>query len=302
MAATAKLKAAQVGANTAIRGYGMLQAIEVLRKIDFPVIEIHSMGKLDPVPGENPGFVFNEITDEQKASIRAALKGFPHVTSHLPYTGQDYFARDETVAAAAVKVVDMAIEGSAYFGVEVAVLHPKSGGGQTLESQWPIMIERIRRWGDLARSHNMRIALETGYPSSIKNYVRLIQEIDHPAVGATIDVGHQSKYAELIARVRSADRGTPAGIRAYNDTTLAIVEALGAKAFHFHIHDIEPATWAEHKPLGTGFVDYQRLFALLNKINYTGYLIFEIGGDAAKMEGYLRDGKEQIEAAIAQAG
>jgi len=299
--ATAKLKAAQIGANTAFAGYGIVQAIELLRKIDFPIIEIHSMGKPGPTPDVNPGFIFNELTAGQKASIRSALKGVPHVTSHLPYTGQDYFAKDGAVAAAAGKVVDMAIEGSAYFGAEIAVLHPKSTSGQTLESQWPIMIERIRRWGDLAKSHNMRIALETGYPPSIKDYVRLIQEIDHPAVGATIDVGHQSKYAELVARVRPEDRGTPAGIRAYNDTTLAIVEALGPKAIHFHIHDIEPATWAEHKPLGTGFVDYQRLFALLNKINYTGYLIFEIGGDAAKKEGYLRDGKKQIEAILARA-
>ncbi len=300
-AATAKVKAAQIGANTAIRGYSFAEAIALLKRIGFPIMEIHPMGKPGATPGEFPGFVFDQLTTQQKASMKTALKGVPHVTAHLPYTGHDYFGKNEAVAEAAVKAVDTAVEGSAYFGAELCVLHPKAGGGQTLESQWPAMIKRIRRWGDIAEKHKIKIALETGYPPSIKEYVRLIKEIDHPAVGATIDVGHQSKYAELVAKVRPEERGTPAGIRAYNDTTLAITEALGPKTFHFHIHDIEPATWAEHRPLGTGFVDYPRLFALLNKIDYTGYLIFEISGEPGQLEGYLRDGKKQIEATLARA-
>ena len=296
----ARLHPAQIGANTAIKGYTLEQAIKLLRKLGFPVIEIHPMGKPEATPGQFPGFTFDQLTAQEKASIKAALAGVPHVTSHLPYSGLDYFANDKAVAEAAVKVVDTALEGSAYFGAELSVIHPKPGAGQTLESQWPVMLERFRRWGDLARRRNIRLALETGYPASIKDYVRLIKEINHPAVGATIDVGHQSKYAELLAKApRPEDRGTAAGIRAYNDTTLAIVEALGPKVFHFHIHDIEPATWAEHRPLGLGFVDYPRLFALLNKIGFTGYLIFEIGGEPEKMEGYLRDGKQQIEATLA---
>jgi sugar phosphate isomerase/epimerase len=299
-AAAAKVKASQIGANTAIKGYSFVQAVDLLKKIGFPIIEIHPMGKPGATPGEFPGFTFDKLTEQEKAAMKAALKGVPHITAHLPYTGHDYFAKDEAVAEAAVKVVDTALEGSAYFGAEVCVFHPKPGGGQTLESQWPVMLQRIRRWGDLAKRHNIRIALETGYPPSIKDYIRLIKEVDHPAVGATIDVGHQSKYAELVAKVRPEDRGTPAGIRAYNDTTLAITEALGPKAFHFHIHDIEPATWAEHKPLGLGFVDYPRLFALLNKINFSGYLVFEIGGEPSKIEGYLRDGKKRIETLLTQ--
>jgi sugar phosphate isomerase/epimerase len=129
----------------------------------------------------------------------------------------------------------------------------------------------------------------------VAGFVRLVKEIDHPAVGATIDVGHQSRYAELVARVKPEERGTPAGIRAYNDTTLALVEGLGPKAFHLHVHDIDPATWQEHRPLGTGFVDYARLFALLDRMKFGGYLIFEIAGKAEEMERHLRDGKKTLE-------
>lgn len=101
-----------------------------------------------------------------------------------------------------------------------------------------------------------------------------------------------------MAKVRPEDRATPHGIKAYNDTTLAIIEGLGAKTFHIHVHDIDPATWREHLPLGTDFVDYKRLLALLNRMDYRGYLIFEIGGKPEEMEHHLRDGKVRLEAML----
>ncbi|MBS1827760.1 MAG: sugar phosphate isomerase/epimerase [Acidobacteria bacterium] len=293
-AAGMRLDGRQLGANTAITGYSFAQAVRLLREIDFPVIEIQAMGVPEATAGAYPGFRFAELSGTQKAAMKGLLKGVPHITSHLPYTGLEYFAKDRALAAAAVRVVDEAIDGSAYFGAEMAVLHPKPGKGFTDEEQWPQMLEQIRKWGDRARKHGMKIALETGYPASVADFVRLIREVDHPFVGATIDVGHQGRYKELVAKIPADKRGTAEGIRAYNDTTLAIIEGLGAKTFHFHIHDIEPETWKEHKPLGTGFVDYERLYGLLGRMGYKGYFIFEIGGDAAKMEGYLRDGKSRM--------
>ncbi|MFN7934246.1 MAG: sugar phosphate isomerase/epimerase family protein [Bryobacteraceae bacterium] len=293
-AAGMRLQAKQLGANTAITGYSFEQAVRLLKEIGFPVIEIQAMGVPEATAGAFPGFRFGELSGAQKTAMKSLLKGVPHITSHLPYTGLEYFARDKEVAAAAVRVVDEAIDGSAYFGAKMAVLHPKQGKGFTDEEQWAPMVEQIRKWGDRARGLGMKIGLETGYPASVTDFVRLIREVDHPFVGATIDVGHQGRYKELVAKVPPEKRGTAEGIRAYNDTTLAIIEGLGAKTFHFHIHDIEPETWKEHKPLGTGFVDYERLYALLERIGYKGYFIFEIGGDAAKMEGYLRDGKSRM--------
>ena len=112
-----------------------------------------------------------------------------------------------------------------------------------------MLISNFRRWGDIARDHGFRLSIETGYPASVRDFVRLIHEIEHEYVGATIDVGHQKDYAELVARVKPHDRGTPEGIRAYNDVTHEIIDQLGPKVFHMHVHDIEPGTWAEHKPL-----------------------------------------------------
>ena len=80
--------------------------------------------------------------------------------------------------------------------------------------------------------------------------MRLVKEIDHESVGATVDVGHQKNYAELTARVQPEEKGTPAGIRAYNDVTHMIIDELGSKIFHMHVHDIEPRHLGRAQTLG----------------------------------------------------
>lgn len=283
-----------VGANTAITGYDFFEAVALLRRLGFPVIEIHAMGKLGPVPGAFPGYRFDELGEAEKARVRKALEGVPRITAHLPYTDLEYFSADAKVAVAARRVIDIAIEGSAYFGAVIGVFHPKPGPGFTPEQEWPVMIEHCRRWGDLARQRGMKLALETGFPKSAKQFVQLIREIDHPAVGATLDVGHQSQYAEL-AGIAAADRGTPAAIRAYNDLNLRIVDGLGPKLLHLHVHDIDPNTWKEHRPMSTGFIDYPRLIGKLRENRFSGSLVLELAATAEEMPALLRQAKKVFE-------
>ena len=185
-------------------------------------------------------------------------------------------------------------------GAELATIHVQRSAHLSLQDTWPMLISNFRRWGDMARDFGLRLAVETGYPESVADFTRLIREIDHAQVGATIDVGHQKNYAELVARVRPEDKGTPAGIKAYNDVTHEIIDSLGPKIFHFHVHDIEPDTWAEHKPLVHGFVDYPRLIAKLRQIEYEGLLVFEIGGAVEDLPDYFSDAKAKLEAFIAE--
>ncbi len=288
--------ASAVGANTAITGYGLFDAIALLHKLGFPSIEIHTMGEPEAIPGQFPGFQFDRLSGEMKRRIREVLKPFREVTAHLPYHELHYFSRNGPISEFSVRQVEIAIEGAAYFGATVAVLHPMVQTGYSAQEGWQVMLRAIRRWGDQAGRHKVRLAVETGYPKSVRDFVRLVKEVNHPWVGATIDVGHQAEYEELVRRVKPSERGTPEGIRAYNDTTISIIEQLGEKIFHLHVHDIDPPTWKEHRPLGTGFVDYPRLITTLRRINYRGVLMLEIGGAADKMPGYLADAKQRLEA------
>ncbi len=149
--------------------------------------------------------------------------------------------------------------------------------------------------GRFGKTGGFRLALETGYPTSVDDFVRLIHEVDHDCVGAAIDVGHQGRFEELANKVKPEDRGTPEGIKAYNDLNIELVDRLGSKLIHFHIHDIEPSTWREHQPLIYGFIDYARLIQRLRETMYEGVLVFEIGGPAAEMPTYLKDAKRKLE-------
>ncbi len=291
----------KIGANTAIEGYGLIPAIHTVRELGFTAIEIHPMGVPEPRAQKFPGFEFDKLDSAQRREIRKALEGFQSVTTHLPYTGLDYMSASGNVRESAVRTVETAMEATAFFGATIAVLHPQPLPDGTLDATWRSYLDRFRRWGDGARKLGFRIALETGYPRSVRDYVRLVKEIDHDSVGSTIDVGHQSRYAELVARVKPEEKSAPAGIKAYNETTFAIVEELGPKVFHFHVHDIDPATWKEHQPLSTGFVDYPRLFQVLRRINYQGMLILEISGPGTKMKKLLADNKRQLEALVSKA-
>ena len=299
-----------LGANTAVTGYGLLEAIRLVERLGFKTIEVQNLdGVPAPTPGQFPGFRMQEASDEVKAQIKEALSGFQYITTHLPYKGLEYTAPDGEAARAGVRTLESALDATALLGAKIGVIHPKparrlglartavqeTGKQYSLQEIWPVMIKRFRRWGDIAQQGGFRLALETGYPLSVADFVRLIREIDHEHVGAAIDVGHQGRYRELTARVRPEERGTPFGIRAYNDTNMELIDRLGEKLIHFHIHDIEPKSWREHKPLIHGFIDYPRLIAKLRETKYSGVLVFEIGGQPEEMPNYLTDAKRLLE-------
>ncbi|MBK5293957.1 MAG: sugar phosphate isomerase/epimerase [Acidobacteriia bacterium] len=177
--------------------------------------------------------------------------------------------------------MEVELDGAGYFGATLAVVHPIAPTGYQEEEGRKVMLKRFHHWGEMAQKRKIQLALETGYPRSVRAFVALVKDVNHPWVGATLDVGHQS--------------GAPEGIRAYNDTNIALVEQLREKLFHLHVHDIDPATWKEHKPFGTGFIDYPRLITKLREVGYGGMPMLEICAPASEMRGHLELAKKRLE-------
>ena len=298
LAAGRGLDPAVIGANPYYPGYDLYRSIAILHGLGFQTIELHPMGSPDARPGMPPGFEFDRMTDADKQRLKDSLQPFRYVSTHLPWVDTPYFSPFEPSHEYGVRRIETALEASAFVGAEIANIHVQRSAHISLEAAWPILVRTFRRWGDQAESLGMRLAIETGYPESVREFVSLIRDVGHSHVGATIDVGHQKNYAELTARVKPEDKGTPEGIRAYNDVTLQIIDELGPKVFHMHVHDIEPDTWAEHKPLVHGFVDYPRLLAKLREIDYQGLLVFEIGGPVDELTGFFRDAKAKLEGSL----
>lgn len=302
MAAERGLNPAVIGANPYYPGWDLYRSIGILHWLGFYTIELHPMGSPGAIPGMPPGFEFDRMSAQEKEKLKNALQPFRYVSTHLPWVDTPYFSPFEPSHEYGVRRIDTALEASAFVGAEVANIHVQRSAHISLEDAWPMLVRTFRLWGDKARDLGLRLAIETGYPESVREFVKLIRDIDHDHVGATIDVGHQKNYAELTARVKPEERGTPEGIRAYNDVTLQIIDELGSKTFHMHVHDIEPDTWAEHKPLVHGFVDYPRLIAKLREVDYQGLLVFEIGGDVDELTDFFRDAKAKLEQYLDESG
>ena len=74
-----------IGSYTSIPGYGLDQAIELIRQLGFQTIEMHPMGVAEPRPGLSPGFQFDRLSEEERRKIKSAVAGFRHVSTHLPF-------------------------------------------------------------------------------------------------------------------------------------------------------------------------------------------------------------------------
>ena len=321
----AALDNAVIGTNV-IGGLGFYESIETLRKLGFRSVEIHPMGVLRATPSHIAGFDFDRLTENEKQQIRGALKGFQHISFHLPYVEMHPFSHFPPIAEFSNRQLETAMEAVSFFGAELANAHVGRSEDRPWEEVWPEIVQRFRQWGDLAAKGRFRLTIETGAgsPLSVHEFVRLIKEIDHPWVGCTVDVGHEVAYEDFLTRVtpadpaataglptygqflrrtKPADRGTAMILRTYNDVIHMIIDQLGDKIFHLHVHDVDPRTWTDHHPIGTGVFDFPRLISKLNRMQYKGLLILEINPAyaAPDMVSCLADSKQRLERFLAQA-
>lgn len=283
----------RVGCNTAIKGFGLYQAIDALERIGFGTIEIHPFGKPEPTPGQIPGFRFDQMARSDREKLKRRLSAFRHRTIHLPFSGLTVISTDPLRQQQGRKAIEVAMDAAEYFECEVAVIHCLPPQGVSLDQAWQQLVALYRQWGERSAAGGYKLAVETGYPGSVARFLDFVREIDHPNVGATIDVGHQIRYAEFRARYPEKPPASPEAYRAYNDVIQLLVEGLGQRLFHLHVHDIDPSLWREHRPIGFGVIDYPRLFRLLQQHQYPGYLVLEVEGAGEELVTELADNREK---------
>jgi len=124
--------------------------------------------------------------------------------------------------------------------------------------QWKIAIENCRRLGDYAADLDVQIALELEpFPLSLLNsvdsMVRFIDDCDHEAVRANIDVSHLQ-----LAGVGAEELGR-----------------LQGKAIHVHISDCDGKVHGDLPP-GRGVVDFAPYLAEIHKLDIDGAVSIEL--------------------------
>lgn len=266
----------QLTASTAcLAGHSFSDSLQAIRKLGFDGVEILTFTGAKHSVGDIPGVVVAQLTTSEKRSLRGTVERFRFVTTHLPFHGLYPAAQDAVARRTAQERILQAVEDSGFWGASVATAHAAVEPGQTLDSAKGELVAFFRRVGDAAARQNVRIGIETGWPNTVESYLALLREIAHEHVGATVDTGHIRSYRSDIG-VTDEERPSPNGIQRYNDVLLQIVNGLGPKLFHFHFDDVRPADWRDHRQLGTGIVNWNRLLTRLSAISYSGTFALEL--------------------------
>lgn len=261
----------KIGPNLAsLANYTLRDALNITAELGFETVEIAAYTNATHSQGYVPGFWFDELSGEERGRLRRMVSSFSHLGIHAPFVGYPLFACDEWIEKESRRRVRVAIDATAFLDGSLTVIHANPRPNRQLHEYWDEMIQVFREIGDYAMAYGVRVGIETGFPDTVENFVRLIEEIDHDYVGATLDVGHLLTYID-----RETLSVNPRVI--YNDLLLRVVRLLGEadKLFHIHLHDVREKDLLDHRALGSGIIDFPRLFKALMDLNYDGLLIFE---------------------------
>lgn len=129
--------------------------------------------------------------------------------------------------------------------------------GITPEASMELLKESLRELLPTAESHAVRLGVE--YEPGLliercRDLAALLDELDSPFLGANLDLGH--------SRVLGEDPET-------------VLQALRGRVFHVHLEDIAGGRHYHLIP-GEGDMDFERLFRLLERHRYDGFVTIEL--------------------------
>lgn len=245
-----------------LAGYELFSALGKAKELGFQsVMSLPGGPNTRHSLGEFPTFGFYEESLQYREQLKNILKSFKFISIHQAWD-MDW-----------KRWFDCAD----YFGAKIVTAHlPNLGTVLQPDDRRQKQITYFREMGDYARGEGIRIGVENS-GGGYDEYVGLIKSIDHPAVGATIDVGHCAYFTEVSS---IADLGKRS--KTVNQVLCRLVEDLGEKLYHFHVHNVRKDDWRDHRSVAEGVIDFRHLFAVLKNVGYSG--LFDIELEETKME------------------
>jgi sugar phosphate isomerase/epimerase len=152
--------------------------------------------------------------------------------------------------------------------------------------QWRTAVGHLKALGDRAAHLGLQIALELEpFKLSLLNSVaaveRFLHEVDHPAVGANVDISHLH-----LAHVPAVE-----------------LRRLQGKAFHVHISDCDGKVHGDLPP-GRGVVDFAPYLREIKHLNVPGAVSIELeySPEPEKIGEWVREAYEATARLMAEAG
>lgn len=252
-------------------GYDLFCAIEAAGRLGFQSVALMPGPVATNSLGELPTLNWYVAADARRRRVKESLRPFKHISIHQAWDNEWR------------KWLDCAAD----IGAEIVTIH--DGAPARGEDAAQFIAKRaafFRQVGDYAQQRRVKIGIEND-DGPTERYIRLVKAVAHPAVGATIDVGHCAFFDEVKAVNDAKLR-----LAKVNDTLNHVVRELGPLIRLFHIHNVKrydemvftgfalcrwkPGSLVDHRIVTEGIVDFRRLFGTLKEIGYRGPLELEL--------------------------
>jgi sugar phosphate isomerase/epimerase len=241
--------------------------------------------------GELAGRFFDRLTGAEQDDLARQVAPFDPVAVHAPFWDVAPFGPNPSTRSAAREQLLDTVRVAGAIGAETVTTHVIPPVSRDLADFRADVIDFYRKVGDAAAE--VTVTIETGYPAGIDEFAALLHDIDHPAVGANVDVGHLRGLLE-------DDQREPGSIgEAYNALLMRHLGSLEGRIYHMHLHDVQAEGLRDHRECGTGIIDYAAIFRMLLEQGYEGLMTFEL--EEPQAEASLRRSYDVIERAVREA-
>ncbi len=217
------------------------------------------------------GFDLAAAPAAELARLKAMLRDFQDVDIHAPSASwasldTDLTSPDATTRERAFDALRRLLERCAQCGVKVLTLHGGHQPALTRDEWHRRLAEALAKADPPARQCNVKIGVE------LTTSYELVTAPALSNTGLTVDTGHMQFDAA-------------AGYREYG-TLGALIESVGPRVFHMHMHDYDGAR--DHLAIGSGRIDFGEIWRALAEIGYDGSLCLELNPDVVSPDEILK--------------
>lgn len=275
-------------------GYAPAFGLSLGYRLDAPAREI--LDKLTEF-----GFTAGELNvrhfDLAGDELRTLVDGLRRLTFHLPHDeAHRLLQRDPSDDPVVVARHRDLIARACDLGVDTFVLHLMNITDHRLEDYWDRSIHIARQMGDIVGRYGAVVGLENCYPIVRYGPVaeRFLAQVDHPAVGMTLDTGHFWSAViedELGHGKEWSLWNTPEGADQLNAHLYEMARTVPDRIVNIHMHNLRHSDWKDHQPVGEGIMEYGPFFEALRVSGYRRTVTVEIrnpAGDWAAFEASAR--------------
>lgn len=215
-------------------------------------------------PGVWQGFDAEGATQDDIVTLRDALTGISEVDLHA---GFPLDSTDDDARKATMERLIPTFRLAEYIGASVVTIHPD---GRTAEfsgaARNAAMARSLSQLNEMAELSNVLVGIETEWD------MLLIEGIDLPRVGITVDTGHM--------HFRDGEALKPYG------SLGGLIERFHKKIAHLHVHDYDGHL--DHIAIGRGYIDFPDIIRALCTVRFRGSLCLEINPDREPPEAICR--------------